>query len=55
MKWLKLDPKVDGEGICEPIGGWGGYFGANRWMRGSCVPFSILRGYFRPFSVHSIK
>ena len=21
MKWLKLDPKVDREGICDPIGG----------------------------------
>ena len=41
-KWSILNPKVDVKGILKPIGGWKWYFGANRWMKGNYVPFSIL-------------
>ena len=46
-----MNQKVDDKGILDPIGGWEGYFGANRWMKGNFVPFPILWGY-RPFSIY---
>ena len=41
-KWSILNQKVDDKGILDPIGGWEGYFGANRLMEGNFVPFPIL-------------
>ena len=52
-KWSVLNPKMDDKGILEPIDGCEAYFGAKRRMEGIFVPFPILRGHFRPFSVET--
>jgi len=40
------------KGNIGPKGKQQGYFSANKWMEDNFVPFLIVQGYFRPFSVN---
>lgn len=47
---FKLGPlKIKGN--IGPKGRQQGYFRANRWIEGNFIPFLIVLGYFRPFSL----